>query len=146
MYRITLLLLCIFLAGNVSYAAFPVNQTTVVEQKTSATLPSQKSFKKSPPAPKPPFGYSKGRSYIIALLLSVFLGPLGAHNFYLGYYLAGAGQLLTFAAIVGLIATATGFGTLLLIMPLVLGLGIWVLIDLILIAAQVKLPKNGDYY
>jgi TM2 domain-containing membrane protein YozV len=56
------------------------------------------------------------------LLLALFVGVLGIHRFYLGYTGIGIIQLLTFG-----------------------GLGIWALIDLILIITGDLKPKTGDY-
>ena len=56
------------------------------------------------------------KSWIVALLLSFFLGALGADRFYLGYIGLGIAKLLTLG-----------------------GCGIWSLIDLIMIALN-KMP------
>ncbi|MBA2481035.1 MAG: TM2 domain-containing protein [Planctomycetes bacterium] len=56
------------------------------------------------------------RSFVVAILLSFFLGGLGADRFYLGYIGLGVVKLLTFG-----------------------GCGIWTLIDFILIVLG-KLP------
>ena len=63
-----------------------------------------------------------GKSQLVALLLALFVGVLGIHRFYLGYTGIGIIQLLTFG-----------------------GLGIWALIDLILIITGDLKPKTGDY-
>jgi hypothetical protein len=63
-----------------------------------------------------------GKSQLIALLLCIFLGGLGAHRFYLGYIWQGVVQLLTAG-----------------------GLGIWWLIDLIRLITGGLKPKSGDY-
>ena len=61
------------------------------------------------------------KSWMVALLLSIFLGGLGADRFYLGYMGLGVAKLLTCG-----------------------GCGIWSIIDLIMIAMD-KLPDaNGQ--
>jgi TM2 domain-containing membrane protein YozV len=62
------------------------------------------------------------KSWVVALLLCVFLGLLGIHRFYLGYPLIGILELLTGGL----------FGIL------------WI-IDLILIIFRALKPKDGDY-
>ena len=63
----------------------------------------------------------KGKSWLIALLLSLFLGYIGADRFYLGY--GGLGLL-----------KAVTFG----------GCGIWSLIDLISIATNQMKDSDGN--
>ena len=58
------------------------------------------------------------KSRLVALLLCVLIGVLGVHRMYVGKYGTGVTQLLLTITGVGMIIT-----------------GIWVLIDLILIAA-----------
>lgn len=55
----------------------------------------------------------KGKKWIVALLLSILLGVLGIDRFYMGYIGTGILKLITLG-----------------------GLGIWWLIDLILIATK----------
>lgn len=62
------------------------------------------------------------KSWLIALLLCIFLGGLGIHRFYLGYMGIGVIQLLTGG-----------------------GCGIWFLIDLIRIITGDLKPNGGDY-
>ena len=59
-------------------------------------------------------------SRTVALLLAFFLGVLGVHRFYVGKVGTGILQLVTIG-----------------------GLGIWALIDLILIAAGASTDKQG---
>lgn len=63
-----------------------------------------------------------GKSQLVALLLALFVGVLGIHRFYLGYTGIGIVQLLTFG-----------------------GLGVWALIDLILIITGDLKPRSGNY-
>jgi len=62
---------------------------------------------------------STPRSKVVALLLCFFLGGLGIHRFYLGYTIIGIAQLVTCG-----------------------GVGIWVIIDFILLALD-KLPDSS---
>ena len=61
------------------------------------------------------------KKYVTALLLSLFLGGLGIDRFYLGYTGLGIAKLLTFG-----------------------GLGVWALIDFIMIAARKVTAANGS--
>ncbi len=65
---------------------------------------------------------SGGKSWIVAVLLSFFLGGLGIDRFYLGYTTLGIIKLITLG-----------------------GLGVWALIDFILILIRALQPKDGDY-
>lgn len=64
----------------------------------------------------------EGKSQIIALILVLLVGIIGAHRFYLGYTGIGIIQILTLG-----------------------GCGIWTLIDLIMIITGDLKPKDGDY-
>jgi TM2 domain-containing membrane protein YozV len=72
------------------------------------------------PAITPPLD-TGGKDWLVALLLSIFLGSLGIDRFYLGYIGLGILKLLTCG-----------------------GLGVWWLVDLILIAAGKMTDKNGQ--
>lgn len=61
------------------------------------------------------------KSYVTALLLSFFLGGLGVDRFYLGYTGLGIAKLLTLG-----------------------GLGIWALIDFIMIAMRKVTAADGS--
>lgn len=60
------------------------------------------------------------KSWLAALLLSIFLGALGVHRFFVGKIGTGILQLVTFG-----------------------GLGIWALIDIIMIATKQFKDKDG---
>ena len=64
---------------------------------------------------------SNQKSYVTALLLSLFLGGLGVDRFYLGYTGLGIAKLLTLG-----------------------GFGIWALIDFIMIAMRKVTAANGS--
>jgi TM2 domain-containing membrane protein YozV len=72
-----------------------------------------------PAAATPP--PSQGKSWIAALLLSIFLGSLGVDRFYLGYVGLGILKLITCG-----------------------GVGIWWLIDLIFIATSKMTDAKGQ--
>jgi len=67
------------------------------------------------------FVAEKQREWVVALLLSAFLGSLGIDRFYLGYTGLGVVKLLTFG-----------------------GCGVWTLIDLILIAMGKMKDADGN--
>lgn len=56
-------------------------------------------------------------------MLSITLGGFGADRFYLGLWRAGIGKLFSFG-----------------------GLGVWTLVDVILIATEYVKPADGSYY
>ncbi len=73
-----------------------------------------------PAAPAAPQAEPEQKEFIVALLLSIFVGSLGVDRFYLGYVGLGIVKLLTAG-----------------------GCGVWTIIDIILIAMN-KLPDaNG---
>jgi TM2 domain-containing membrane protein YozV len=83
-----------------------------------------------------PAGDVSAKSRTIALLLSIFLGQVGAHRFYLG-------KIGT--AVVMLILTIVGYATIVLIfgfIPLAV-VWVWNLIDLIMIIAGSMKDKEG---
>ncbi len=64
----------------------------------------------------------KHRTWIVAILLCLVLGPFGAHRFYLGKIGTGVLMLLTFG-----------------------GFGIWLIVDLILLILGKFTDKDGYY-
>lgn len=64
---------------------------------------------------------AQGKSFVAALLLCLFLGAFGIHRFYVGKIGTGVLQLLTLG-----------------------GLGIWALIDLIMIAVGKFTDSEGN--
>ena len=87
--------------GEQSAIDEPAAPITPKSKQKSATKPPEEPADEGPPST---------RSRIVAGLLGIFLGPLGTHRFYLGYW------------VIGLVMLATGGGC-----------GIWSLIDAILI-------------
>jgi hypothetical protein len=74
----------------------------------------------APPAGPTPMTPDAPRDWLVALLLSIFLGTFGVDRFYLGHVGLGIGKLLTFG-----------------------GCGIWWLIDVILIAVGNVTDSKG---
>ncbi len=110
------LLLTLVLLTSQSFAAFPVKQ----KSSDLTTIEIEQTLDEvATPAPTPTSGE---KSQLVALLLALFVGGLGIHRFYLGYTGIGIIQLLTLG-----------------------GLGIWSLIDLIMIITGDLEPKNGPY-
>ena len=62
----------------------------------------------------------EAKSYMVAILLSIFVGSFGVDRFYVGHVGLGVVKLLTLG-----------------------GLGIWWIIDLILFATKSVEPANG---
>ncbi|CAH1405628.1 unnamed protein product [Nezara viridula] len=70
-----------------------------------------------------PCNWTGGHRWSTALFLSITLGGFGADRFYLGYWQEGIGKLFSFG-----------------------GLGVWTIIDFILIAIQYLGPADGSLY
>ncbi|VEL08824.1 unnamed protein product [Protopolystoma xenopodis] len=67
--------------------------------------------------------WTSGKKYSIALALSLFLGGFGADRFYLGMWREGLGKLFSFG-----------------------GLGVWSVVDFILIAVGYLKPRDDAVY
>uniref|UniRef100_H2ZNN2 TM2 domain-containing protein 3 n=1 Tax=Ciona savignyi TaxID=51511 RepID=H2ZNN2_CIOSA len=70
-----------------------------------------------------PCNWTSGRSWLVAFIFSVTLGGLGLDRFYLGYWEEGLGKLFSFG-----------------------GLGVWTLIDVVLIGTGFIGPSDGSLY
>ncbi|XKL65906.1 hypothetical protein PGB90_009326 [Kerria lacca] len=67
--------------------------------------------------------WTRGHKWSTALLLSITLGGFGADRFYLGHWQEGIGKLFSFG-----------------------GLGVWTLVDVLLIAIRYLGPADGTFY
>ena len=79
-------------------------------------------------------GEISSRHRYIYVLLAVFLGGLGVHNFYAGYTGKAMTQLIT--CIVGIVASMVFIGFI-----VIFCLGVWVLIDAITVTADANGKK-----
>jgi len=107
-----------------------VANTIIIDDPSGQRLPACQvpaladMFAQAPPTVPTPYAVGpmtrSDKSFLVALLLALFLGWLGVHRFYLGFTGIGIIQLLTCG-----------------------GCGIWALIDAILIAAGSLQDVNG---
>jgi len=70
-----------------------------------------------------PCNWTGGHRWLTALILSITLGGFGADRFYLGHWQEGIGKLFSFG-----------------------GLGVWTLVDVVMIAIRYVGPADGSLY
>ncbi len=118
-HKIIVPLLLLLFVSSYSYASFPVKK----QQETVSTIQSiENDTLNNYELASSAQGSANNKSQLTALLLSIFVGWLGVHRYYLGYIWQGVVQTLTFGVF-----------------------GIWTLIDLIRIATGDLQPKSGPY-
>lgn len=84
-----------------------------------------------------PKASADSKSKLAAGLLGIFLGGFGVHNFYLGYTSKAVTQLVL--TIVGYVLCCIGIGIF-----LVLGVGIWGLVEgIMILAGKIDTDANG---
>jgi TM2 domain-containing membrane protein YozV len=95
------------------------NQQTPTDPQQG--VPQPPVYQQQPYSPQPaPVGPDQPKSFLVAILLSIFVGTLGVDRFYLGYTGLGILKLITLG-----------------------GCGIWAIVDIILIATGSLKDKNG---
>jgi hypothetical protein len=76
------------------------------------------------------------RTRLVYILLAIFLGGLGVHNFYAGRWTIGLAQLIGVPIITIILAVGTvltgGLGALILI-PFLIAVGVWLLGEIVLV-------------
>ncbi|WP_080796165.1 TM2 domain-containing protein [Corynebacterium pacaense] len=133
-----------FASGSETPPAAPQHQQQTPFPPQQVPFPQQQQVRFPQPAPFeqqqtafPQTQYAMGggqapaqqKSVVVAALLAFFLGTLGVHNFYLGYTGRGVAQLAL--TVVGWITAVFLVGFVLLF-----AVGVWVLVDLIMIIAR----------
>ena len=118
-HKIIVPLLMLLFVSSYSYASFHVKK----QKETISTIQSiENDALNNYELASSAQGAANNKSQLTALLLSIFVGWLGIHRYYLGYIWQGVVQTLTFGVF-----------------------GIWTLIDLIRIATGDLQPKSGPY-
>ena len=118
-HKIIIPLLLLLFVSSFSYASFPVKK----QKKTVTTIQSiENDALNNYELASSAQGAANNKSQTTALILSIIVGWIGVHRYYLGYIWQGVVQTLT------------------------LGVwGIWTLIDIIRIATGDLQPKSGPY-
>ena len=120
--------------------------TKIIEKTKLETKQAKKELKN--PKQASPSAKSAGDNQLVALLLCLFLGMFGVHDFYLGHITNGILKLLGILLYVVLVVLGAALLSPFLITLgyiVVVALGIWVLIDLIRIITGQLQPKGGRY-
>lgn len=118
-HKIFIPLLLLLFVSSFSYASFPVKK----QKETVTTIQSiENDALNNYELASSAQGAANNKSQTTALILSIIVGWIGVHRYYLGYIWQGVVQTLT------------------------LGVwGIWTLIDIIRIATGDLQPKSGPY-
>lgn len=109
---------CVQKANCNTVAAPKVYYRTNCSVKDDILCLGRRTFKKNLPC-----NWTGGYRWSTAVILSVTLGGFGADRFYLGHWQEGIGKLFSFG-----------------------GLGVWTLIDVILISLRYLGPADGSLY
>ena len=118
-HKIIIPLLLLLFVSSFSYASFPVKkQKETISTVQSIENDALNNYELASSAQ----GAANNKSQTTALILSIIVGWIGVHRYYLGYIWQGVVQTLT------------------------LGVwGIWTVIDIIRIATGDLQPKSGPY-
>lgn len=108
---------CSLLKPRTYFPARP-SYTSVCKTRASEFCLGRRCFYKQQPC-----NWSNGYKWSTALMLSITLGGFGVDRFYLGLWREGIGKLFSFG-----------------------GLGVWTLVDVILIAVGYVGPQDGSLY
>lgn len=125
--------------GQQQYGQAPHGQSPYGQQAYGQQQYGQQAYGQSPFGQQQygqqAFGQSTAapKSMVVAVLLAVFLGTLGIHNFYLGY---------TQKAVIQLVLTIVGWATSWLFVGLlaVFAVAVWVIVDIVQIVS-----RQGQY-